>query len=669
MKITAYIISLILLLAAASCGSDIPPAPTPEVPEGTPVTITAGASFPELQQCAPLSRSMGDEPTDEELLNSLYVNLFVFDVSGVMLQFIGPEDISIISIDAKKRMVNFKVSNIYSSAQPRRLHFVVTSAPDLHAVSGGEYISAMASENTTMPALIVGDDTDAYWGIKELDSITANMDLHVKLIRNFVKLTVKSSASPSVFRLLGYTIVNRPNMGTITPYIYRDHLFASFLNPDDVLLNYEEITAQGYFGVNPAGSENNMTYTGEAEVAEALAESERRLAAGETETPCYIYERTQSSITSAGSDVRVTYAIITGEYKGKRSYYKIDIGHDKDGKFSYYDLIRNFQYTINISEVGGEGAPTLLDAMNGAAANNLSTSVVTRDLFSIGYKGEKIEVSSTRVIFTEKAVDYMFRFRYTTPTDMTFDPSKLKIYDVRDESKEYSMAGVSHGKDTSIDLSGEALEKTVLTQDEDGWYVLKVTSKDIPTDSRRYEQSLLVYYNGGVAGLGRTVTFMLRRPWEFSGVSATVPESAMGSTCTLTFTLPSGLSSAQFPLILTFESDKQNIYALNGSNLTVSTGRSGFEGATTDEVIQYEWRLEWGDYSPSEGMEGGTFTAGFKMNTTAEDDLDYNTEGIDNAGAGSRENNNNTYGFCIKIANKGQKYLEPHYVNIVRKSS
>lgn len=228
---------------------------TPEVPEAgasdnIPVSILTGASFPEMDYGA-FSRAMDDEPTVEELLSSLKVNLFVFDASGVMLQYIGPEDISVVNIDPVSKHVFFKVHNIYSSSLPRRLHFVITSAEDLHDVTGGEYISAMASETTTMPALVVANGIDAYWGIKELDSITENMELTVKLIRNFVKMTVKSTVDENVFRLLGYTVVNRPGKGTIVPYIYKDHLFASFLNSENDLISYDEIIAQGYFGVNP----------------------------------------------------------------------------------------------------------------------------------------------------------------------------------------------------------------------------------------------------------------------------------------------------------------------------------------------------------------------------------------------------------------------------------
>lgn len=667
MKTWQIAIIFILGLLTAACESEsIVTAVEHPRPEATPIEITAGVQFPEMDFGAS-TRAMNDQPTVDQLQNELNVNLFVFDPSGVMLQFIGPEDISIVSIDPDSKLVHFKVSNIYSSSMPRRLHFVVTSADDLHTLSGGEYISAMASETTTMPALTVADGTDAYWGVRDVDAIEENMTVEMKLIRNFVKLTVEDTGSGSDFRLLGYTVVNRPGRGTIAPYIYRDHLFATFLNPDNSLVDYDQIIAQGYYGVNPAGSDEEMMCSTEAEVSSALAESERRLAAGESDTPCYIYERSQSSILSAGSDVRVTYILLSGEYKGKKCYYKIDIGRDKDGKFGYYDLLRNFQYTIAISEVGGEGAPTVADAMKGAAHNNLSTSVVTRDLFSIGYEGEMIEVGSTRVIFTEKATGYALRFRYTTPSGMTFDPAKLKIYDLNDEMTEYDMSGVRTSSTKAIGLHGDVIERAELTRGSDGWYELLITSNEIPTDSRRLEQNIRIYYNGGNAGLGRTVTLMLRRPWQFAPITADSPSSTLSSDLTLHLEIPSGFAKSQFPLILTFESDKQNIYSLNGTDLTVATGRSGFAGATTDRIIFYEWRLEWADYERMVQTGNYRMTASFRMNTTGADDQAYSTTGIDVKEIAGRAANNGSHNFCIRVANKGMKYIEPYYVNITRR--
>lgn len=665
MKTLDKIVVMIMSVILTACAGQDMPGVSGDMPEGAPVEIVTGAAFPEMDFGA-TSRAMGDEPTVDELLNVLKVNLFVFDPSGVMLQFIGPEDVSIVDIDPVSKHVFFKVSNIYSSSLPRVLHFVITSAEDLHDISGGEYITAMASETTTMPSLVVSDGTDAYWGIKKLESIADNMEINVKLIRNFVKLTVKSSADENVFRLLGYTVVNRPSKGTVAPYIYRDHIFASFLNPDNELIGYDEIIAQGYHGVNPSGSDDGMTHTDADEVALALQESESLLSAGEADTPCYIYERSQSGLMSAGSEVMVTYMIIVGEYKGKRCYYKIDIGRDKDGKFGFYDLLRNFQYTVVITEVGGEGSPTLIDAMNGAAHNNLSTSVVTRDLFSIGYDGEKIEVSSTRVIFTEHTTEYSLRFRYTTPQGTAFDPSKLKIYDISDESVEYNVSGVTSSQGKAVDLSGEVIDNAVITQGADGWYNLNVSTKAVPADSRRLEQNIRVYYSGGSAGLGRTVTFMLRRPWEFTDVVSTSPSGTIGSDFSIDLTIPSGLSQSQFPLIITFESDKQNIYAMNGTSLSVGTGKSGFTGATTDEVIFYKWRIEWEDYTAIDGGGGVTLNAKFRVNTTSAEDKVYDTQAIDAADIAGRNPDNGRSGFCVRIANYGQKYLQPYYVNVSR---
>lgn len=654
----------ILAIILTACGSGtVPDSPESGTSQGVPVEIVTGMSFPKMEFAA--TRAMGEQPSIDDLRNNLKVNLFVFDPSGVMLQFIGPEDVRIINIDEASKRVYFKVSNIYSSDSPRRLHFVITSASDLRAISGGEYISAMASETTVMPALVVGDGTDAYWGIKELDAITDNMQLTVKLIRNFVKLTVKSSAPQSTFRLLGYTVVNRPGHGTIAPYIYRDHLFATFLDANNQLISYDEIIEQGYYGVNPSGGDQSMTCVTEAEVSRALSESESLLASG-TDAPCYIYERSQSAIVSAGNDVMVTYMIVVGEYQGKRCYYKIDIGRDKDGKFGFYDLLRNFQYTVDITEVGGEGAPTLQDAMNGAAHNNLSTSVVTRDLFSIGYDGDKIEVGSTRVIFTEKTTDYSLRFRYTVGSGESFDASKLRIYDVSDESKEYDMSGVTASAGKAISLPGAVIETASVTREgtsTDAWYELRISTKDIPSDSRRLEQNIRIYYAGGTAGLGRTVTFIMRRPWEFADVSATSPGAALQSQFSLSFTLPTGLSESQFPLVITFESDKQNIYAVNGSDLVVGYGSSGFPGATTDHVIYYELRLEWDNYQT---LAGNPCAVLFRMNTTSADDRAYNTSGIDAAGLTGRTANNGSAGFCLRIANKGRKYIQPIYVNVSR---
>lgn len=646
MKHLAYIASLLILLC--SCSDDLQPSEVGTVmPDGTPIEIAAAAEFPDIAVGAD-SRALTEQPT----LDNLKVNILVFDAAGVMLQYIQPKDIEITSVDEAAKTVHFKVHNIYSSTQPRRLHFVVTSA-DLLTLEGGEYISAMANEKTVMPALMSSGGTDAYWGLNEQPNITTTTSIEMKVIRNFVKLSVE--CDDTSFTMEGYTVVNRPSKGTVAPYIYKEKVFASFLSPDNATLqSYDEIIAQGYYGVNPAGADANMTCTTAADVEAAL-----------NRDPCYFYERSQST-TATVNGATVTYVIVKGLHDGQTYYYKIDLGYNNHGDFQFYDLLRNFEYTIKISTVGGPGAKTVQDAMKGVAHNNISASTVTRDLFSINYNGDKIEVSSTRVIFTEKTDDHKLSFRYTVPSDgEAFDPSKLQIYDMNDEALHYDMSQTW----TADNLTGEVVQSTSITTESNGWYTLHINTHDLPADGRRREQTLRVYYSGGETNLSRTVELILCEPWELENVENTVvPTADPESNCEITFTLPSDLVSTQFPLTLTFESDKQNIYALKGTDLTVAVGKSGFKGATTDNVILYELSIPYATYNASD--DGKTVTAKFQMNTTSDEDQTYVTSGIDAQTNGStenrRENNNNTYNSCIRIANKGMKCIEPYYVNITR---
>lgn len=665
MKQLAYIASLLILLC--SCSKDLEDALGTKVPDGTPIEIMAAAEFPELNIGAD-SRAFVDQPTADELRNRLKVNILVFDAAGVMLQYIQPKDIAITDIDVANQTVHFKVSNIYSSTQKRRLHFVVTSA-NLLTLEGGTYISSMANEKTVMPALMSSGDTDVYWGLNEVEKIEAGMAaLQVKAIRNFVKVTVNVNlTNPSAtnsFTLQGYTVVNRPSKGTVAPYIHDKQTFASFFKTTGTTTtkqSYDDILAQGYIGVNPAGADANMTYTTADEVAEELKNT----------NPCYLYERSQSK-TATVNGATVTYVIVKGVHNGQPYYYKIDLGHNVDGDFQFYDLLRNFEYAITITECGGPGAATLEEAMKGVAHNNLAASTVTRDLFSINYKGDKIEVNSTRIIFTEQTTDHEFKFRYTVGTGNTegFVASKLQIYDMSNAQKHYNMEDISTW-DSSNYLTGEVAKSTRITDDGSGWYTLHITTHDLPTGGRSRRQTLRVYYSGGETNLSRTIELILCDPWKLENVTTpAVPTTVSGSTCNITFTLPDGLSNTQFPLVLTFESDKQNIYALTGSPMTFAVGKSGFKGATTDNVILYEWSISYTDYNAKNEVTGEytkrTLTAKFLMNTAATEDQTYPTTGIDNQTNGTREDNNNSSNFCIRIANKGMKCIEPHYVNITR---
>lgn len=681
------------LFAACSDEIQVNPGATSSVPDGTPIEISSAIDLPEMNFGNP-SRVLQENIESAYLKNTLKIHLFVFDKSGAMRQFIEPSDIIIDTEKTTATTAYFKVKNIYASSEPCTLHFVIVpDITDLRTIKGGEYIDMMANETVVMPALQIGDkdnQIDAYWGRIEVNNIDPNNPtVELKAVRNFAKVIVSTKIDPNdestgKFKITAYSIVNKPSSSLIAPYITQNYLFAEFYDPDGTgMKTYEQVKAQGFNGINPSDANNNLFCTTVDDVKTELDLSRKSINKnGDVPYPAnlgnsayYIYEHQQSGLGEASASAEVSYIIIEAERNNKTYYYKIDNGFEDKGKFYYYDVIRNFQYTINIDAVTGDGAATIEEAMLGAAVNNMTASVVTRDLFSIGYKDDKIEVSNTRAFITRPNATHTFRFHYTI-ADEDIDPSKFLIYDLANEddaSKYENMTGVTttQSKDLpklkSANINNPVIQSASVKQMNDGWYELTFSTGNLPQSSaERYEQTLKVLYQGG-SYLARTFTIMLRQPWEYTGVTEpTTPlKGYTNDEFSIPFTLPEGLSKTQFPIVVTFESDKQNIYAVPGEDITISFVKSQFDGATTDSIISYERRIEYEEYEVNR-----SFKINFKTNTTSSDDYEYNTLSIDNSeNIVGRNDNNGKRNFCIRMGDRnpdGMKYFKPHYINYKR---
>lgn len=678
------VLAVATLLAACSDDAMLNPGSDISVPDGTPIEISSAIEIPEMYfGDGHNSRLLQENISSSYLKNTLKIHILVFDKSGAMRQYIEPENIEITS--TTETIAKFKVKNIYASKERRTLHFVILpDITDLRTIKGGEFIDMMANETVVMPALQVSNETDAYWGRVNVPNINADMTVELKAIRNFAKIMVSDLTGRDDFEITAYAVVNQPALSLIAPYKTKDYLFADFFDAAGEPQSYENVTqTQGFIGINPSDIDNNLSCTTVEEVKAAIDISEKAITNNTssdyntklTSAPCYIYERTQSNIDRASSSVNVTYLIVRATVNGNtENYYKIDIGTETNGIFRYYDIIRNFKYNIQIKMVTGNGAPTLAEAMNGAASNNMSTSVVIRDLFSIGYGNHKIEVNNTRAFITRNNSTYHFRFRYTVDdNEQPFDASNLCIYDVaneNDETKWHNMGSVTDNNAVSLPnlaSSGDknlVIKNATVTKEATGWYDVAIETYDVPNSAvDRYEQTLKVLYKGG---LSRNFTIMLRQPWEFNNVTTTTENlnKTVDNTIPITFTLPDGLSKTQFPIIVTFESDKQNIYAVPGEDLTVGYVKSGFNGATTDNVISYERRIEYEEYAATK-----TYTVNFKTNTTSAEDKGYNTSSIDNIGIDGRTRNNDGPNFCIRMGDRnpdGMRYFNPKYINYTR---
>ena len=691
-KALTYILTAVMaVLILAGCAQDDFVTPGGQsVPDGTPIDLDVTAEFPEMSR--PLTRSMSEQP----VLDDLKIHVLVFDEKGFMVQYVGPADIEVGPINTTDKKVRFKVNKLLSSGASRTIHFVVTPEEDLTKIQGGEFLAAMANETVVMPSLVVKSDNDAYWGMRVFSSgIGPGTSMELKMIRNFARATVVLSdklKNSGTFTLESFSIVNRPDLGTIAPYVYEQHRFANFLQADQIELStYAQVKADGYNGTTPAGIGDHLENTTVESVTAELDKMAPVVAAHNANASAaipaiYFYERPQSQEAGSGID-NLTYMIVKGKYNGQTTYYHMDFGAIENGRFLYYDLIRNFQYQLVIDNIEGLGSSSVEEAMASVPHNNISASVVTKDLFSIGYNNELVEVNATYMIVTRQTNDIELKFRYVPGDGNRLEPQNLMIYDAKkpDVTVPASTASLTSKNARMAALAplcGDAVRQMDITAGTDGWYTLTINTQDIPKDGFK-EQTFGIFYKGtGSLGLQRQITLRLRKPWDFANIKTdsvaldklpdfTVPEvsgilgKAVNDKVNLYFTLPSGMAKSMFPLTLTFESDKHNIYARPEGSLTVDWGKSLFKGGTTDNVIRYQMRIEWEEY---DSQFGKAFVAPFAFNTTSRVDETTDTSGIDAANLPGRQENNGSYRFCIRIGNDSQGYLNPTYVSLVRQN-
>lgn len=504
-------------------------------------------------------------------------------------------------------------------------------------------------EDTVMPSFYVKDRKEAFWqrvelgvpivyklqdsadGLQYVDVNDVRTKLsHVTLIRNFAKVSLVNTLSN--FTVLGWTIVNERDRGSVAPWYSKagdpDIIFPEYEDEEtpEKGKSYEALNALGYFGVSQAGAKLRNTL-GEVGNYTATNADLWTTVVNNATTSRYLYERKSATVNPL-------YIIVYGRYNDTNGYYKLALGHtdndkenpdfpelkdDEDvynptGLFTEYNVLRNIEYTINITAVSAVGAASAADAANGPAFNNLSGDVVTRNLLSISDGIDLLSVNYTSYVVTEKGKSFDFAYRYQT----NVNNSQKKT-----ENGKVNILGLTNG---DVIKSFKKLEPG-----DENYDANKVTYHiefNDPSDELKIQTFTLYSYPenpSGTIGLSRKITLVLRNKWEFLEMDTfpglwdddnQFPDwndyveddgskyigSKKGDPLTIFFELPEGLPQAIFPLTFVFESDRQNIEnsGINGANAVVRTGPSLFPGVY-DHRISYEKTLTWEQYTDETG--------------------------------------------------------------------
>lgn len=404
----------------------------------------------------------------------------------------------------------------------------------------------------------------------------------------------------SSFRLMGFQIINQPKNGYIAPWDATKMKFPDFLGDDKKILSYAAIDAV-YKGRTP----NN-----EVDVTDPSATSFDM-------NVKYIYERPASSINnpviimegqriSTGEDGNVT------EIDDEPKFYKLDLGYLGTGKlFSYYDILRNFEYGISIDKVVAEGYDSAQEAYEGVVFNNFSFDVNTKQMLNVSNGEDMLWVNQTTFVVTN-ASETTISFKYRYLSDISNNGGTNANGDIKFKNL----------------ATGEAIGNITYgtTNDAEGWRTVTITTPE-PTTTRKSQE--FIVYNPNT-GLGRTITIIVRTPWLYTdaGVwggnynyyqqfidNVTAREawngyvssnSEIGQPLTVRFHIDDNIPEAMFPLTFTFESNRQNIENNKVGNLLVEYGSSLFgAGATT---IKYKKTVTWADYNSALTKDNETGT-------------------------------------------------------------
>jgi len=496
--------------------------------------------------------------------------------------------------------VSFKLT-LQKTDAPKVLHLVAVNRNnplDLSNVHG--------SAGNFMPSLVTTGDNEAYWaqvifetGYDSETDVISKLT-RISMVRNFAQISVNNNALDQ-FKFEGLAIVNVPNSGTVAPWNTKEMKFPKYT----VTETYHNLD---YGGITPKGMELNDTTASALKFDPYI-------------TSRFMYERPFNSI-------RHTYAIVKGTYltppatSRKSTYYKVDLGwKDANNIFHYYDIIRNFNYIININGVAANGYDSAEEAMRGIVYNNFSFDVHTQKMLNISDAKDMIWVSDVTLIVT-RSDDRELSFKYCYKENI-MDNGGVVNNTIKDGETGDNNALLTFIKGENWDniVTGYKIADT----DDDGWRTITFTTTEPDVELKGTDFTII----NPASGLGRKVDIVVRKPWKitftrvFGGNYNSPSQFPYGasngdvmngepdrpgwnlrwivsehaqSPLTIFFRIPDDVPEALFPLTFELEANRQNIENNKIGTLLQTSGPSFFDNVQGYR-IKYQKTISWEDYN------------------------------------------------------------------------
>lgn len=552
-------------------------------------------AIPEMQSA---TRSFA-EPKIENLW------LFIFDSSGYISQALEvTSGITAESTDntwEDNKATTFTVEGIAETSYSRTIHLIAN-------LPAGTNTNGFFAESNFISSLKTSGTQDAYWQRVEMPNGITQATIKaldvIPMVRNYAKVSAEKESDVANFTLEGLILTNVPNSGSVAPYhtntlgldsevlALLNGNFANYRATDDNgaytggATDYLALEAQKYNGFEPS----DVTY------------SDQAVPTTSWQTVQYLYERDHSQTEKR------TYAILKGTYNDgtteKSTYYKVDIVKPSGDA---YNLLRNIEYKIVVTNVTGWGFDSAADAIaSPAVSNNLAFNVMTRDLLNVSDGTSRLFIEYSRKVITATDGNSQITFRYRYVPDIK-SPKVSQNVTGNNVTISWSdfKSGVKLGDAVIADGDPSAdgvnwVSNNQLAADDDGYIWNEVTFKvaDVGDEAKIQEFTLSAKNGATGATLSRVVELRLVKPFKFSIDVAPKVEDGAGKAVPTTLTLPKGLPKGIFPL--TF-----NVVCGNGSltsSLPVVTGLD-INGKPTagGKYFGYAVTIDYDDYDSDNG--------------------------------------------------------------------
>ena len=550
-------------------------------------------------------------------------HLVIFDENGMFVEVAQAELVGDAVMDENSREYKQKFKVVVTlSDQPRIIHFIANCPVDQIAYGHeASIIGNMYVENgetaywsrAEVPHIQVADkvydpDTDKEH-FHPCDHLKDHLE-HVHLLRNFAEILVEDhTGDTDPFKLMGFSVYNTIDRGTVAPYNNKNQEFQCFVDEEEAAAGKEVIYDYDVLMGLP------FPYEGHA-LSSALLNQNMPKRDGKyiwygpdlTDTSkvqehFFMYERKVSVRTDEEDKWRESppHVIVKAMYGEQECYYKFDlvyniIGKDPDGNeivtdIKYFHILRNFLYHFQIKTVHSPGYETVEEAIKGITSNNLAGSTTTSGLKEVAVGMNRIAVSFTDTTIVNSGPVH-FRYKYEPNYDQA---------DARPENSS-NYVNLLDADGNPLAANGDVIESHAVAGNDiqgggdfDGYRDVVFNIKE-PGD-QIMEQVVTVKPQD--VQLTRRIRFILRKKLKMTVECEPRIKSGINVEQYVKIRIQPGLTEDMFPLHLAIETEDLSLSPDASKNpIPVVTGKSTIPSKNGKRSFYFDYVIQsYNDYN------------------------------------------------------------------------